>query len=142
MPQTCKCGSITITCSKGCGCFCVGEIDCTQWCEPVQVETAFDARTIREGGVVRTLKNADGTDRLYINAMATGPEGGLPRHARGTRLKGCTKGAGLESVALVLGELHGAKVTVPPGRAKETVNEPLSGTLEEIAEKFGLTVTY
>lgn len=50
------------------------------------------------------------------------------------------QGASLESIALVLGALHGKSVTVTADRAKHTVDERVSGTLEEIAARFGLTV--
>jgi hypothetical protein len=49
-------------------------------------------------------------------------------------------GATLESLALVMGIMHGVTVTAPAGRAKETVDERVSGTLDEIAGRFGLTV--
>jgi len=64
----------------------------------------------------------------------------LPRHPRGTQLQGCMHGATLDSLALVMGIMHGVTVTAPAGRAKETVDERVSGTLDEIAGRFGLTV--
>ncbi len=104
------------------------------------VEEAFDLRRVREGGVVRTFLAPDGTQSLVINATATEPGGDLPLHQPGTRLQGCMQGASLESIALVLGALHGKSVTVTADRAKHTVDERVNGTLEEIAARFGLTV--
>jgi hypothetical protein len=129
-----------MTCKKGCGCFCTSDIDCVRWCEPVVVEPVAGRQGPGDGGIVRTFKAADGTDQLVINAMATDPDGDLPRHAAGTRLQGCMKGSTLESLALVLGTLHGKTVTAPTDRARTTVDDRISGTLEEIAERFGLTV--
>ena len=136
----CSCGGVDISCPNGCGCFCAGEGDCTRWCEPVEVEAAFDIRTIREGGVVRTFTASDGTQRLVLNATATTPNDELPVHKPGTRLQGCMQGASLETIALVLGALHGKSVSVAADRAKQTIDERVSGTLEEIASRFGLTV--
>ena len=104
------------------------------------VEAASDLRLVREGGVTRTFLAPDGTQRLVINAAATEPGQDLPLHQPGTRLQGCMQGASLESIALVLGVLHGKSVTVTADRAKHTVDERVSGTLEEIAARFGLTV--
>lgn len=138
--STCSCGEVTISCPRGCGCFCASTIDCVRWCEPVQVEAAFDRQAVPEGGIVRTFKAPDGTDRVLINAMAAKPGADLPRHQPGTQLQGCMQEATLESMARVLSLLHGVSVTAPTGRAKETVDERVSGTLDEIAQRFGLTI--
>jgi len=140
MPR-CSCGGVEITCPRGCGCFCAGGIDCTRWCEPVQVEAAFERQAVSEGGVVRTITSADGTQKLVINSQALSAGGDFPLHAPQTQLRGCMQGATLESMALVLGALHGRTVTAPAARAKETVDERVSGTLEELAARFGLTVS-
>jgi hypothetical protein len=133
----CSCSGLSISCSGGCGCFCANG-DCTRWCEPAVVEAAFDQQTAREGGIVRTLTAPDGSQRTVVNAMVAGKN--LPRYPRGTQLQGCMHGATLESLALVMGIMHGVTVTAPAGRAKETVDERVSGTLDEIAGRFGLTV--
>jgi hypothetical protein len=133
----CSCGEVSISCPNGCGCFCANG-DCTRWCEPVVVEAAFGQQTAREGGIVRTLTAPDGGQRIVINAMVTGKD--LPLHRRGTQLQGCMHGATLESLALVMGVLHGVTVTAPADRAKETVDERVSGTLDQIAARYGLTV--
>ena len=95
---------------------------------------------MREGGITRTFVAADGTRTVVINAMAMEPGKELPRHQPGTQLQGCMQGATLESIALVLGVLHGKLVTAPAHLAKRTVDERVNGTLEEIAARFGLTV--
>lgn len=133
----CSCGGVSISCSGGCGCFCANG-DCTRWCEPVVVEAAFDRQTAREDGIVRTLKGPDGSPKIVVNAGVAGKD--LPRYARDTPLQGCMHGATLESLAFVMSVLHGVTVTAPAGRAKETVDERVSGTLNDIAGRFGLTV--
>ncbi|TKW75734.1 MAG: hypothetical protein DI543_22195 [Bradyrhizobium icense] len=132
----CSCGGVSISCPNGCGCFCANG-DCTRWCEPVVVE-AFDRQSAREGGIVRTLKAPDGSPKVVVNSGAAAKD--LPRYPRTTPLKGCLHGATLESVALVMSIMHGVTVTAPASRAKQTVNEEVSGTLEEIAGRFGLTI--
>ena len=111
----CSCSGLNISCSGGCGCFCANG-DCTRWCEPAVVEAAFDQQTAREGGIVRTLTASDGSQRIVVNAMVAGKN--LPRYPRGTQLQGCMHGATLESLALVMGIMHGVTVTAPAGRAK------------------------
>jgi hypothetical protein len=133
----CSCGGVSISCSGGCGCFCANG-DCTRWCEPVVVEAAFDQQTAREGGIVRTFTAPDGSQRVVVNAMIAGKD--MPLYPRSKQLQGCMHGATLESLALVMGVLHGLTVTPPAGRGKETINERVSGTLDEIARRFGLTV--
>jgi len=105
------------------------------------VETEFDRQAVSEGGVVRTITSADGTQKLVINSQALAAGGDFPLFGPQTQLRGCMQGATLESMALVLGTLHGRTVTIDAARAKETVDERVSGTLEELAARFGLTVS-
>jgi hypothetical protein len=88
---TCSCGGVTITCRSGCGCLCSGDIDCTRWCELVVVESA-GLLAAGEGGIVRTLKAPDGTERLVVGAMALEAGQDMPLLERGTPLQGCMHG--------------------------------------------------
>ena len=142
--STCSCGSVTIDCPEGCGCVCAGDMDCVRWCEPsdpffvtVELQTVAAAGT---GALVRSTKQADGTERLTLNARVANPPDDAPRHAATTPLRGCLRGATTESLARILDVLHSCSVRATGERAKDTIDESVDGTLEELAEKYGLIV--
>lgn len=141
--STCSCGGVTIECPGGCGCLCLsGSADCVRWCEPSDpfFLAEDEARAANQGGLVRIVEQADGTQRMTINGQVGSPAADSPRYAPTTPLQGCLHGATLESLALVLSALHTCTVRAPADRAKDTIDESIGGTLEELAERFGLIV--
>jgi hypothetical protein len=114
-----------------------------KWCEPsdpVFATLGHAAAAIGGGALMRTIKQPDGSELITMNARAAHPGQDAPRHAPTTRLTGCLRGATTESLARILDLMHSCSVRASRERATDTIDESVDGTLEELAEKYGLVV--
>lgn len=139
MGKTCNgiCG-VEITCPDGCGVLCTDDCECTQWCEPAQVEVPDEASGVAlPVGVLTYVSKRDGTVRVHVGTA----DGAESRHyPPDTRFELRFDGISPDGLARLLSSMSPNRIQAPSSNAAERISGSASGTIAELAEQFSLVV--
>jgi len=129
---TCSACSVTVECNDGCGVMCVDDCGiCMFWCEP----TTLPADSAYRGTLVQLVRAAGGTTVVRVREDLDRP---IAPHNDDKRFELCFKALPLSSSARLLGSMSKRRVRVSADKADQRLSGGGTGTVSELAAKFGL----